>query len=192
VLRGEQALSSSLAQKPRPPKDTPISLTDAEGRLVVEIPPVWLRRGHIRLLAFLSLIWNGCSFLVIWVIVQSRYPIFLNLSTTWYCFYFFGLIGLLILATFLYSAASRIHIEIDQHNFRLQRWLGSKHREDKGSTQDIVQVKLSSLSLPLNKQAITVCVLIERLRKHRFGLFLTQSENEWLVGEITTFLEKMH
>jgi serine/threonine protein kinase len=193
VLRGEQALSSSLAQKPRPPKDTPISLTDAEGRLVVEIPPVWLSSPHIRLLGLLSLIWNGFLFLMLWIIKESHYPIHLHLFTVRFLIVF-GVIGLLMLVTLVFSAGRGTYIEIDQQNFRIEWrllgwWLCEKIQ---GPRSDINQVGLSDIDLLMNEKPLTVCVLRSKSRKHRFGLFFTQQENEWLVGEITTFLEKMH
>jgi hypothetical protein len=50
------------------------------------------------------------------------------------------------------------------------------------------QVKLSGIDLPMNEKPLIVCVLRSKWRKHRFGLFFTQQENKWLVGEITAFL----
>jgi hypothetical protein len=102
------------------------------------------------------------------------------------------LIGLWLLGDFLFRAASSIEIGIDQQNFWLQRCLlGLCYRKVQGRTDDINQVKLSGISLPLNKKFLTVCLLRSKWRKHRFGSFLTQQEKEWLVGEIKAFLEKM-
>jgi hypothetical protein len=96
-----------------------------------------------------------------------------------------GLVGTLLVT------ASRISIEIDPKNFRLTWWLlGFCYQKVQGQTQDINQIKLSRIRLPLNKKQITSCMFRAKLSKHRFGLFLTQREKEWLVGEIGAFLAK--
>jgi serine/threonine protein kinase len=188
VLRGEQALTSYSAQKPRRPKHSPITLIDTKGALVAEIPPVWLRSTHSRLFALVCLIWNGFFIWMTWAIagipnLPSSIAGFLLLTR---------LIGLWLLGDFLFRAASSIEIGIDQQNFWLQRCLlGLCYRKVQGRTDDINQVKLSGISLPLNKKFLTVCLLRSKWRKHRFGSFLTQQEKEWLVGEIKAFLEKM-
>ena len=188
VLQGKEELTSFLAQKPRSPKDTPITLTYAEGHLVINIPPVWVRSTNSRLFALLSLVWNGFSLLTIWVIAEYRYPIPFFLFN-WYFFCTFVVFGLLMLATFVYSAGSRTYIEIKQWRFLIEwRLLGWCWEKIEGYTPDINQVKLSGISLPLKKKPLTVCVLRSKLRKHRFGWLLTQPENEWLIGEITAFL----
>lgn len=156
--------------------------------MVAEIPPVWLRSTHSRLFALVCLIWNGFFIWMTWAIAGiPNLPIsiagFLLLTR---------LIGLWLLGDFLFRAASSIQIRIDQQNFWLQRCLlGLCYRKVQGRTENINQVKLSGISLPLNKKFLTVCLLSSKWRKHRFGSFLTQQEKEWLVGEIKAFLEKM-
>jgi serine/threonine protein kinase len=191
VLRGEQVFTRSLSHKSRPPKDTPITLSEAEGQLFVEIPPVGLRSDKSRVFALLSLVWNAFSFLTIWVIAEYRYPIPLFLSN-WVFFCALVITGVLILATFAFCAGSRTRLAIAQDFFQIQwRVLGLCYQAIQGRTQDINQVKLSGIGLPLIKQPLTVCVLRSKLSKYGFGLLLTQPEKQWLVGEITAFLEKL-
>lgn len=189
VLRGEQALASYSTFRLRQPKHSPITLTNTEGQLVVEIPPIWLRSKHSQLVALIPLVWNGFLFVMIWIIVaSSSVPTF----AAWLLLSVWLTVGLWMLGTFLLSAASHTHLEIDKQNFRLQRRLmGQCVQKVEGQTKDVNQVKLNGIGLTLDKKPITVCVLKAKLRKHRFGSFLTQMEKEWLMGEITAFLEKI-
>lgn len=217
VLRGEQVLASNSAKMFRQSKHSRIVLLNARRRLVVEIRPVLPRCDRCRFFGFLT---QGSK--VVLVPLLLAMPVFAilqmicspvqlfgyNLPDRLFIFLkffidsgmiFLGiyvLIGIPIvlwnLGNFLFRATSRTLLEIDQENFRLQRWLlGLCYQKIKGRTQDINQVKLSSIGLLLNKKAITLCVLKSKLRKHRFGLFLTQPEKEWLVGELQEFLEKL-
>jgi eukaryotic-like serine/threonine-protein kinase len=200
VLRGEQVLTNSQSQKPRKPKNSPISLTKADERLIVEIPPVWLRTKHSQLVTVLSLMW--ISFWVIaelrdWVIEgfqemlwRVSFNSFYWLLSPWFLFIVFWSIGLLMLRDSLVSATSRTRLEINQQNFQIQRWfLGWCFQKVEGRTSDISRVEIGGI------KPIPVCVLREKKRKHRFGSFLTQREKEWLVLEIRAFqrafLEKL-
>ena len=78
VLWGEQALTTSQSQKPRPPKNSTISISEANGKLVITIGPVWLSNYRSRLVALLSLVGNGLSILIIWVIAEIRYSVLLK------------------------------------------------------------------------------------------------------------------
>jgi len=59
------------------------------------------------------------------------------------------------------------------------------------SPQDIQRVKLSRIHLPLLKKSITFCRIRTNSRNYCFGLFLPQTEKEWLVGELNDFLSKL-
>ena len=59
VLQGEQMLINSLTQKLGKPRYSPITLTKIEERLVVDIPPVWLRSRHSLLFGLISTIGTG-------------------------------------------------------------------------------------------------------------------------------------
>lgn len=192
VLRGELAMPRSLGQKSHPPKYTPITLAETEQRLVVEIPPVWLRSRHSQIFALIPLVWSGFLLLSIWInLVVNTQPYDTAIALSYWIFLsLYGLVGLWMLGIFLLSAASRIQLEIDEQNFRLQRWLlGKRYQEVRGKTEDI-NIKLCSIGLTMHKKPITVCVLRSKLRQYRFGSFLTEPEKEWLVGAIASQNQK--
>ncbi|MBD1921010.1 hypothetical protein H6F77_07900 [Microcoleus sp. FACHB-831] len=188
VLRGEETLATYSTQKLRQPKYSPISLTNTDGRVIVDIPPVWLSSASSRLFALIPLVWNGFLLLMLWIVAASASIITLDAGIL---LGGFGLIGLWMLGTFLFSAASRTRLELDCDNFQLQRWfLGMCYQKVQARTEDISELKLRGIGLKMNKNPITVFMLRERMRKHRFGSFLMENEKEWLLSEITAFLEK--
>lgn len=205
VLRGKQVFTRSATPKNRQLADRPIILMNDGNQLTVVILPVWLRSAHSRIFALLTLVWNSIFLLMIWASIASGSLTLLTSLLTSVGFRFFplvsqiglllfglyGLIGLWILGTFLLSAASRTKLEIDQQNFRLQRqFLGWCYQKVQGRTQEITEMELRGIGLSMNKSPITVCTLKSRLRKHRFGSFLTESDKAWLVAEVEDFLEK--
>lgn len=207
ALQGEQALSrSTLSRRPKP-KYSPITLTKTEERLVIKIPPVWFRTKHSRFFTLLLLVgtvnlgWPltilnifysklaelgytiNPPVLSIWIIGnQNLFALFISVGV---------LSGLLLFATLL-TAASRISVEIDRDNFRLTWWsLSLCYGKMREKTEDINQVKLRRIGLPLKKNMIINCEIRCRLYSYGFGSLLTQQEKEWLVGEITAFMEKI-
>lgn len=212
LLRGEQVLKSNSTQLLRQSKHSRIALINTKSRLIVEISPVWLDINRRRIFRFLTLVCQvillplllAMPVLTISHALWSPVQIFgYNLPGWLYIFlkFFiefgmvflsvFVLIGLWKMGEFLLSATSRTCVEIDRESFQLKRWLlGLCYQNVQGRTQEINQVKLSSIRLPLNKKLLTVCLLRSKLSKHRLGLFLTQQEKEWLVEEIRAFLGK--
>jgi len=185
VLWGEQALTPSPSQKPRPPKNSTISIIEADGRLVITIGPVWLSNYSSRFVAFLSLVGNGLSFLIIWVIAEIRYSVLFN-PPAWFFLWIFGVFGLSILLTFLFCAGSRTKLEIDKEYFRIkQHLLGLCYHKRKVRTEEINQVKLMGVN------PLSACVIRSKLSHYSFGLFLSQQEKLWLVASINSFLEKI-
>ena len=203
VLRGKQVFTRSATPKTRQLAERPIILMNNGNQLTVVIQPVWLGSDRSRLFALLPLVWNSIFLLIIWITlvsgsltiltsVEFRFiPLASQIGLLLLGIY--GLIGLWILGTFLLSAASRTRLEIDQQNFRLQRrFLGWCYKTVQGRTQEISQVELRGIGLSMNKAPITVCTLKSRLRKHRFGSFLPESDKAWLVAEVKYFLEKQY
>ena len=188
VLQGKQEFTRSATIRSGRPVESPIGLKNDGKRLVVEIPPVWLRSNHSRVFLLIPGVWHSIFLLMLWIVVASRYVL---TQAGWVFLGIYGLLGLWVLGTFLLSATSRIRLVIDQQNFQLRRWLfGWCYQRVQGQTEEISQIELKGIGLSLNKAPITVCTLRSRLRKHRFGSFLTEQEKGWLVKEITDFLEK--
>lgn len=185
VLRGQQALTTSPSQKTRPPKNSPISINEADEKLVITIPPVWLSNYRSRLVAFLSLVGNVLSYLIIWVIAEIGYPIWQNQLALFFL-WAFCVIGPLMLLTFLFGACSHTKLEIDKEYFRIkQHLLGLCYQKNQGRTKEINQVKLRG------NNPLTACLIRSKLSQYIFGLFLSQQEKLWLVASINSFLEKM-
>jgi len=205
VLRGKKEFTRSIAPKPRRPADSSITIMKDGKQLAVVIPPVWLRSAHSRIFALLPLAWNSILLLMSWAIIQSGVLTLIRPQELTVSLFLiangpgvllitvFGLIGLWILSTFLLSTATRTRLEIDRHNFRLQRYvLGWCYRKIQGQTQEISQVELKEIGLSMNKAPITVCTLKSRRRQHRFGSFLTEPEKAWFMAEVKEFLEKQY
>jgi eukaryotic-like serine/threonine-protein kinase len=186
VLQGKQAISSHSVQRLRRPKDSFIILIKTEDRLGIEIPPKGLRTNRSLLFVIFSLVWNSISFFTLWVIAVFRNTSEINNIVTpfaWLLLIVFWSIGLLMLRDSLLSTASRTKLEINQQSFQMQRWfMGWCFQKLEGRTSDISWVEIDGI------KPITVCVLRQKRRKHRFGSFLTQREKEWLVLEVRAFL----
>ncbi|NEP13784.1 MAG: serine/threonine protein kinase [Symploca sp. SIO2C1] len=198
VLRGEQALTNYATPQSRQPKHSNITLTRTEERLVVEIPPVWLRTKASQYFTIPFLAGNGFLFFVGWVIQESGYYRHIGEDWLFVLKVVLGVIEVWMLHILIVSAACRIRLEIDQQNYSLKFWslltpsLAQETEKIQGSTKEINQVELSSIALPLNRKLFTSCVIRSRLREYHFGRFLTRSEKKWLVGEIKAFLKKIN
>lgn len=204
VLQGKQISTRLQSQKSSQPKNSLIWLANTDHQLLIEIPPVVLSSNYSLLFGLFSLFGYGCLLVILltWIIeiVEQAFDVLPPLVIYYRLLLmlplgFCGmLIGLGASNNFLLSGAFSTRLEFDQKTFRLQRWLLGLHcMEVEGKIDDIVEVKLSNINLPRNKKTNTFCVLKLKLHeeyKLRFGLFLMQSENEWLVSEIRHFLEK--
>ena len=269
ALRGEQTLANSLTQRLHKPRYSPITLTRIEERLVVDIPPVWLRSKSSRLLGLLSLIITGVSFLsvlglvaLIYAYISGRginYAFNLHWSIrfllfwpfqvivsplAWLLNYTFITLGWLLNHLFIHSfirvalyyigafisfaiwfscvlyfpkalwdlgrfaiaAGSRIKLEINQNEFRLQRsFLGLLNWKFHRRTREIEEIELQEIKRLKNSKSYrlsnTFCAVksksgdrdisgLVKTQIDSFGFFLTRAEKEWLVGEIRAFLEE--
>lgn len=183
ALRGESVVSNFLVQKRRQPAGSRIVLKNTFQRLVVDIPPMGLRLKNVSLLGF-ALMWSG--FLFFWT--AGAIAVGANLLFPLFSIPFW-IVGLTLLGGVLFSLAGRTRLEIDRQHFRLVWRLFGFTRQIQGRTEDIERIELSS-NYQVNDQPVMTCTLIEGVRTHRFGSWLSQSEKEWLVEEIAAFLGK--
>jgi serine/threonine protein kinase len=201
VLWGKKEFIRSATPKPQRPTNSSIILMNEEKQLTVVIPPVWLRTEYSQFFSLFPLVGSGFFSLLIWMIVASGIWtsaasielnfLYITIWSGWLLVSVFGLIDLWMLGTFLFSAAFRIKLVIDQQNFQLQRWfLGWCYQKIQGQTQEVSQVELKGIGLSMNKAPITVCTLKSRRRQHRFGSFLSEPEKAWLMAEVKDFLQK--
>lgn len=176
-------INSSL-KKHCKPSGSRIRLKQTPGKLVLEIPPMGWQFDNVSGLGF-ALIWSG--FLFLWT--SSSIAVGTNLFFPLFSIPFW-IIGLGMLGNYLFSLAGCTRLEIDRENFRLQwQLLGFSHQV-KGRTVDIKQVEIDISNYRINDRPIVTCKIIEEVRNHRFGSWLAQAEKEWLIEEITNFLNK--
>ncbi len=181
ALRGDV---QTLVHHRHQPAGSRIALKKTFGRLLVDIPPVGLRFDNLFWLGF-ALIWSG--FLFFWtagavlVGAQLFFPLF---SIP------FWIAGLGLISALLFSVAGRTRLEIDRKSFRLQWHLFGFCHQVQGRTEDIDEIQIANSNYSVNDKPIMACTLVEGVRKHRFGSWLTQPEQEWLVEEIAAFLGK--
>lgn len=202
VLRCQKEITTSQSRIPRLPKNSTISFTETNGKLIITILPVWLSNFRSRLVALLSLVGNG-GILVLLIMLKlipiTSYSISLNPYTFLFALLFLitcPLWGPWMLFLFLFGACSHTKIEIDKEYIHItQHVLGLCYQKQQRRTEEINQVKLSEISpfkaclirLKLRKFPLSLLVTHE----YRFGLFLTQQDKLWLVASINSFLEKI-
>ena len=184
ALAALQGDVQTLVHHRRQPAGSRIALKKTFGQLLIDIPPVGFRFDNLFWLGF-ALIWSG--FLFFWtagailVGAQLFFPLF---SIP------FWIAGLGLISAILFSVAGRTRVLIDRQYFRLQWQLFGFCHQVQGRTEDIEGVQLASSDREINDKPVTICTLVEGVRNHRFGSWLTQSEKEWLVAEIAAFLGK--
>lgn len=193
VLKGEGVLVPTR----RKPARSRISLTKTPRQLVIEIPPQWW--GY----------WDVGEFVIAltWLLTSSFLTSLIRFSAINPVVWIFPLIsiifwmvGLAKLRDALFKLAGRTRLEINRQSFRLRWSLLGVFYLVQGRAQDIDQVGLNDFirredewiaklrnELP---EAVTACTLVEGVRTHRFGSWLTQQEKEWLIQEVATFLKK--
>ncbi|HBE50341.1 MAG TPA: serine/threonine protein kinase, partial [Cyanobacteria bacterium UBA11369] len=181
ALRGEV---QTLVHHRRQPAGSRIALKKTFGQLLIDIPPVGFRFDNLFWLGF-ALLWSG--FLFFWtagaILVGAQLFLLLFSIPFW-------IAALILISTLLFSVAGRTRVLIDRQSFRLQWQLFGFCHQVQGRTEDIEAVQLASSNYEINNQHVMVCTLVEGLRSHRFGSWLTLAEKEWLVAEISTFLGK--
>jgi serine/threonine protein kinase len=215
VLRCEQPLTRPAVLKPREAIGSPVTIKNQDNQSIADIPPVWLSSIYSQRFALIPLAWNAVSFPAFWLTTTFFFLIvqppglsnnsliftiisdFLsgsprsNIHLIWLLVVTFWLVGLWVLCAYLLGISSRTKIELDRHNFGLQRWfLGMRYKNIQLRINEISDVGLQGIGLSMNKAPITVCVLKWKSRKYKFGTFLTEPEKAWLVAEIKDFLEK--
>ena len=187
VLQGEEKLASYSTQKPLQPKHTPIKLTKTEELLVVDIPPVWFRSKPSQYFGLATVTLNSLT----WPIWSDIFLGYLNYTFPFGLFWILlGSWGLGSLIGYPLSVTSRTKLEIDLENFKIQKWCGGLLYKYQGRTEEIKQVKLSSMALPLYGKKI-VLDLPNKWQSYSIGNFLTEPEKEWLLWEIRNFIEKI-
>jgi serine/threonine protein kinase len=170
----------------RQPVGSRIQLRCTPQEAIADIPPQSFSSGSLSLLVF-ALVWNGFVFFWTSSAIAMGAPIFFPLFSIP-----FWIAGAGLLGNALSPITIRTHVEINRYRFRLQqKFFGFQYRSVEGNTEDLEAIQWFDSQVRINEQSVFTCALIEGVRTHQFGSALTQTEQKWLVQELSKFLEKV-
>lgn len=169
----------------RQPKGSRIILHKTSRRLVVTIPPRAWQTEDIQTNPWVGLIFFSsvaalcvCRFIAVLITtgqLLSLIPLLLFFSPFW-------LVGLYLLWHILYANAGSSYLEIDSSSFRLGWKCLCFSSQVQGQTADIVGIKRGS------NHTLTIR---EKKHKHELAARVTPVEKDWLVAEVSDFLERL-
>ena len=175
ALQGNKDVTSSVPlpteSKHEPPKRFRVKRRDQH--LVVEILPteIWAVAGFFFFLAISVLLWRS------------------SLTYGFFALFWFA-IPLINLLCSLLHFVSRIRLEIDQKNFRVQ-WMswGATTRQIQGQTADIERIE--RVDIKKDKSTIISRIIFwEGIHQHQFTLG-DRHDDQWLVDEASNFLVQL-
>lgn len=173
-----------VAQKPAGSR---IVLQRTAQRLDMEVPPGNLFSSNLSILVF-ALAWNGFIFFWTTSAIAMGAPIFFPLFSIP-----FWIAGAGMLWGALSHVALRTRLHLDRQHFRLQQQVfGWQYRQLSGQTRNLTEIKLVDNGLKVNDQPVITCGLVEGALTHEFGSGLAPVEKEWLVQEISAFLDQLN
>lgn len=185
VLQGRLlSKKADLSLTCRKPAGSGISLKRTHNKIKIYMPPQGISLSTLPTI-FFTVIWNGFMFFWWSGILLGGAPFF---------FMLFSLphtgIGLWMLGQSLFAIAGKTRLEINSKKFRLQwRCLGVS-RSIEGRTKDLTRMEIATSNMKFNDKPMMYCILWEGIRQHKFGTFLTPVEQEWLVAEVSDYLDK--
>ena len=86
---------------------------------------------------------------------------------------------------------SKIQIQIDKNEFFIHWKFLVYSRKIRGKTADIYKIGLNYINNEVVDRKIKSCSLFVGVKNYEFGFSLKPVENEWLVAEISDFLQKL-
>ena len=197
ALHGEVSAVHSLTAAYQQPAESRVILYKKEQFLAVEVPPArWNLKAFFILLLnvawyislpVLLLLFLGTNLISailgieIGIAIALLQFVIIPVGVSW------GLFAWLKAAR-----GDRVYLEIDPYQFRLQRRFFGFKRRFQGNTATLSQVEATSKQFgPGTHPEMTHCILSAGSRKHQFNVFLTRSEREWLVAELSNFLAQI-
>lgn len=198
VLYGKQPLPPLPPEVLPKPLNSPIKVDKNNNILSIKIPAIGFRTPQIQRFALLNLVFNGFLVFVIAMMVS------LELFFAPQKLISFGAliaIGLFFFMKYTYGAFSVTQIIINKYEKSLQidKWLlGSRYQKVRFCPRKNIPKELSEVTrLQVKQQRIWLwhkvpfyyCSLKMMSKKYKFGGFLTVAETEWLVQEISAFLQ---
>lgn len=156
VFQGKESLDNCLNDKPRKPKNTPITVRKSHEKLEIDIPAVKFRNNFRLILAMLILFGNGLLLLIFLAMFQySSFPdILVGTIIIFFLFPSFILFGFISLNAFVIKHLLRIKLTFFKINnfyiFTCQKWLSFLVYEN--SEGKVYQKKLKSIKNNLTPQ----------------------------------------
>jgi hypothetical protein len=185
----------------RQPKGSRIVLNKTSRRLVVTIPPMGWQTEDIQINTFAGLVFLGVASPFSCIgLAQAIGSGILQLLIVLLFFFPFWLIGLSLLWHTVYAIAGSSYLEIDSSSFRLGWKCLCFGNQVQGRTANIWQIKAgrtaniwsikagSNHTLVIWENKLTIR---EKGRKLEFAAPVTPVEKDWLVAEVSDFLERL-
>lgn len=184
ALKNNSTIASSNAsgiQIPnKKPKGSRVKIQRTSRSLVVDIPPKGFQSDDL-FLWFFTIFWNG-------MIIPALSH---NILALFSPFILFVIMGGVLFYYLLWVTFSKTQIKIDHKDFMVHKKLFFKNWIVQGKTTDLNKILINDTGTRINNKAVINCVLYEGIIKHQFGSLLEQQEKEWLVAEISDFLQKV-
>jgi serine/threonine protein kinase len=179
----QERLPISAARALTKPHGSRITLSRTRDRLTINVPPGGITSENTGML-FFALFWN--MFVLFWTFGAAAGSVFFALFSIP-----FWMIGLGMLYASLMSMASRFRLTMDWQTFRLEWSVLGLKRVREGQTRNLTKAEVyTNSNIKFNDRPVVTCALKEGVRAYHFGNSLDASEREWLVAEITTFLNQ--
>ncbi|CAD5958415.1 Serine/threonine-protein kinase PrkC [Planktothrix tepida] len=185
ALKNNSTIASSNASgiqvHHKKPKGSRVKIQKTSRSLVVDIPPRGFQSDDL-FLWFFTIFWN----------VTLLFPALSNNIVILFSpFIIFVIIGAVLIYYLLWISFSKTLIKIDQKNFIVHKKLFFKNWISQGKITDLDQILIHDTGTRINSKPVINCVLYEGIIKHQFGSLLEEQEQEWLVAEISDFLQKI-
>ncbi|MGB5960042.1 MAG: serine/threonine-protein kinase [Coleofasciculaceae cyanobacterium] len=177
----------------RQPKGSRILLNKNSRRLVVKIPPIREQRNGIGIwVLFVSIVFGFTPLLIFFipiilipivvVIMTGQLQLLIALIPYLVFLLLMCLVSLFMLWDLVYAFLGSSYLEIDSSSFRVGWKCLCFGGEVQGNMADIWRIKGESNHTP---------VIWEKEHKHTFATKVTIPEKDWLLAEISDFLERL-
>jgi eukaryotic-like serine/threonine-protein kinase len=179
----------------RQPKGSRIILHKTSRRLVVKIPSMEWKIENVIVYAVGCLVVLGmaslstCFYFVIAAVIITAELLYLSLIVSSLALLLSWLFALYILWGIVYAIAGSSYLEIDSSSFRLGWKCLCFGSQVQGRTADIWEIKGGSNHTPVIwEKRLTIK---EKGRQLKFAAGVTRVEKDWLVAEVSDFLERL-
>eukprot|EP00899_Mesostigma_viride_P016315 jgi/Mesvir1/24685/Mv21977-RA.2 len=184
-MLGARQVAWSDGGVPRRPAGTQVELTKDDGVLTVSIPARMLSGDTVASGGF-AIAWNTFVFFWTQSAILGGAPILFTLFAAP-----FWVVGLQLARSAFGDAFVKTSVRIDRDYFKMCFSALGRDKEISGRTKDITDARIFTESV-VNGEPRTVCEIVEGVNNHRFGGSLTIREKEWVMHEISSFLDEVN